>query len=244
MALCCVGFLALVAGQWQDRQSFRGVAVLGATALSEAAIRNAVDSIAGKAQRDVAFADVRAVVERLPYVRTASVYISGEQALTIEVQERTPVAHMVLADGGLRYVDQDGTVLPLPDRRIGFDVPLIRTSDGGTCAAGDVRAIAAIVTEAQRRLDEGLYQSVSEVVINGATGAVDMVAGGTTWRLPSLKHLRVLGLRRTFGTMNTFWTLASQRLPATGSVVDLTWNGQVIVRRTLASMASANSSPS
>jgi len=231
MALCCVGFLALVAGQWQDRQPFQGVAVVGATALSETAIRRAVDSIARKAQRDVVYADVRALVERLPYVRSASVYTGGEHALTIDVRERTPVAHMVMADGGLRYVDAEGNVLPVPDQRVGFDVPLIRTVDGRACSPEQIRLVARAIEQAQQRLDEGLYHSVSEIVVNTASGALDMVADGVTWRLPGMIAERGGRLHRTFANMNVFWNQAAQRLPSANVVVDLTWNGQVIVRR-------------
>lgn len=228
MALCCIGFLALIASQWQGKQRYAGVTVLGATGLSERAIRAAVDSFATKHYRDVVFADVRTVVERLPYVRRASVYVSGEHSLTIDVEERMPIGHVVGADGALRYVDAEGNVLPPPSQRVGFNVPLIRTVDDRSCTSDQVRAIAALIVRAERMLDASLFQSISEIVLDPATSRTEFRAGGITWKLPSSGGHAIAG---TLADMNVFWRQAALRLPSDGAIVDMRWRRQVIVRK-------------
>lgn len=228
MALCCIGFLALIASQWQGKQRFAGLAVRGATGLSERAIREAVDSFATKQYRDVVFADVRQAVERLPYVRRASVYVSGAHALTIDVEERMPIGHVVSADGSLRYVDAEGNVLPPPSQRVGFNVPLIRAVDDRACTAEQMRAVAGLIVRAESTLDEGLFQSISEIVVDPATMRTEFRAGGITWKLPAGNTKAIAG---TFADMNVFWKQASLRLPTEGAIVDMRWKRQVIVRK-------------
>ena len=233
MALCCIGFLALIASQWQGKQRFSGVTVRGATGLSERAIRAAVDSFATKHYRDVVFADVRSVVERLPYVRRASVYVSGEHSLTVDIEERKPIGHVVGADGALRYVDAEGNVLPPPSQRVGFNVPLIRTVGDRSCTSDQVRTIAALVVQAERMLDASLFQSISEIVVDPATSRTEFRAGDITWKLPS-SSVNLNGDHSIAGTladMNVFWRQAALRLPSEGAVVDMRWRRQVIVRK-------------
>lgn len=229
MALAGVGFLALVATQWQGRQTIDAVCVRGASGLSETAVRAVVDTFRSKSVRDVVFADVRRSVELLPYVQQASVYLSGTCDLTVEVIERTPVAHIVAADGTLRYVDADGNVLPPAPRRLGFNIPLMRLVGKGAMTDADVRRLATIIVAAGRTLDPVLMQTVSEVRCNVDRGCIDLIGEGITWRLRSD---RMQPVEQTFADMNVFWQQAGSRLPSSGIEVDLTWRHQVVVRTT------------
>ncbi|MBU3742049.1 MAG: FtsQ-type POTRA domain-containing protein [Candidatus Kapabacteria bacterium] len=228
IALCCVGFLALLATQWQGRQPVGGIVVRGATGLSETAIRAVADTFVDRRMRDVVFADVRDLVERLPYVQEASVYMSGTNRLTIDVRERAPVAHVLMSDGSLRYVDVDGRVLPPPPQLVGLNVPLVRSDGNDACTERQLRTAAAMLTAARQHLDEDLMQSVSEVVVDAACDRIDLLAGGVTWKLSGG---RTDGFRRTFADMNVFWEQASMLLPTSGAIVDMSWQRQIVVRK-------------
>lgn len=228
IALCCVGFLALLATQWQGRQSVGEIVVLGATGLSETAIRAVADTFVDRKVREVVFADVRDLVERLPYVQEASVYMSGMNRLTVDVRERAPVAHVVMADGSLRYVAVDGRVLPPPPRRVGLNVPLVRSAGSAVCSQRQLRIAAELLAEARQHLDEDLMQSVSEVVVDAGCDRVDLLAGGVTWKLIGG---RSAGFHRTFADMNVFWKQAATLLPAGGAIVDMSWQRQIVVRK-------------
>jgi hypothetical protein len=227
MALMGVGFLALIATQWQGRQTVDAVVVTGASGLSETAVRSVVDTLRTKAVRDIVFADVRRSVEALPYVRQASVYLSGACDLTIDVAERMPIAHIVASDGSLRYVDAEGTILPPAPRRLGFNIPLMRVIGQGARQDVDVRRLATIVVAAARTLDPSLYQTVSEIRYDASRGRVDLIAEGITWRV---RANRAIPVEQAFADMNVFWQQAGSRLPAHGVEVDLTWRHQVVVR--------------
>lgn len=228
MTLAGIGFLTLVATQWQSKQTIDSVVVRGASGLSRTAVEAIVDTFRMREVGTVVFADVRGMVERLPYVREANVFLSGVCNLTIDVVECIPVAHVVMPNGELRYVDAQGIVLPPPPQRVGFNIPLIRMKDEGAVKETDVAAIARIVFTASTMLDPVLYQSVSEVCFDARRRCVDLVADGVTWHMNVSDGKRMKG---TLADMNVFWRQIASRVPPQGAEIDLTWRHQVVVRQ-------------
>lgn len=228
VALLAVVFLALVASQWQGRQVIGRVIITGASGLSLAAVHMVVDTLADKSVRSISLADVREVVERLPYVRSASVHLSGVRDITVDVQERLPVAHVVVQGGELRYVDAEGTVLPPASVRTGHNVPILQSSQGDTLSKADVRTLAAMLVAAAQNLDPVLYQSISEVRLDGARQQAIVTTDEAVWRLP-IRDVAVA--RQALADMDLFWKRTSARLNMTTvNEIDLRWRNQVIVR--------------
>lgn len=230
VTLLGVTFLGFMASQWAERQRVTDISVLGASGLSRIAVQRVVDTVRAKVRKNLTLADVRASVESLPYVRNASVYYTGVRTLTVEIEERLPVAHVVRTDGSLRYVDAQGMVLPAAVERTAHNVPVLQSVDGSELAEADIRHIVDVLIAGSRTLHPALYQAISEVRFDRSRKAVEIVTDETRWRLGVLTADRAV---RAFADMNVFWLETSQRLNmASVSEVDLRWQNQVILRYT------------
>lgn len=221
-------FLGFMATQWYDRQHIAAIHIQGASGLSRSSVSTVVDTLTAKPHRSVVLADVRLALESLPYVRSATVYFSGVRELTVEIEERIPVAHVVHADGSLRYVDAAGAVLPHVTERTSHNVPVLQSTDGSNLSASDVQRVVALLVTGSGVLDPVLYQSISEVRFDRHRGTVEIVTDDTRWRLGRMDADRARG---AFADMNVFWNETSQRLNmASISEVDLRWKNQVVLR--------------
>ena len=228
ISLLGVIFLGFMATQWHDRQRVTKVNVVGATGLSRIAVERSVDTLKSKYLKAFTLADVRACVESTPYVRNASVYFTGIREVTVEVEERLPVAHVVRADGSLRYVDAFGVVLPNAVERTAHNVPVLQSTDCVELSAQDVQHIVEVLVAGSRTLHPMLYQAISEVRLDRRSQAVTIVTDDTTWRLGVMNAARA---SLAFADMNVFWRETSQRLDMTNvSQVDLRWHNQVVLR--------------
>lgn len=227
LAVLGIGFLALVASQWQGRQKVGAVVVTGATGLSATAVHHVVDSLRSRSLASISFADVRMMVERLPYVRSASVFVTAPGALTVDVVERLPVAHLVLPSGELRFIDADGRVLPAVDVHVGHNVPLVQNDAGAVFSDADLKRIAAMVVAASSTLDPVLYQSVSEFRYLPSSSLV-IVTNDVRWTMDVRSPERATAL---FADMNVFWRETASTIDMVAvKEFDLRWDHQIVVR--------------
>ena len=228
IALLSVVFLAFMSAQWHERQKISSIAIEGATGLSRIAVQRSVDSLRFRSIKSLSLASIRAQVEALPYVRNASVYFSGVREITVLVDERLPIAHVLYEDGTLRYVDQHGTILPLAHERTAHNVPVLRSHDGSRLTSSDVARVAAILVNASRVLDGRLYQSISEVAVDRARSTVAVITDETRWNLGALNPDRI---QQALTDMNVFWREAANTITmASVREVDLRWHHQVVLR--------------
>ena len=217
-----------MASQWHERQKITRISVQGATGLSRIAVQKVIDTLCNKRVKSLPLSQIRKYVEAVPYVRNASAYFSGVRHVTIEVEERLPVAHLLTSGGHLRYVDQFGTVLPYVQERTAHNVPVLRSHDGRQLTSSDVLRVSSILVNASRVLDPRLYQSISEVVVNKSSNTIAMITDETRWNLGIVNPERIqLALR----DMNVFWHQAANQINmASVQEVDLRWNHQVVLR--------------
>jgi cell division septal protein FtsQ len=223
VVLLGVGFLALVAAQWQGRQRVEQIAVNGASALSLASVRSTVDSLLYRRHGAISLADVRELVERHPYVARATVYRSGIRGIAVDVEERAPVAHLVQADGTLRYVDARGEILPETNVIGVGSIPLLQ-GPGRALTPDEVRAAVKILMACQRTVDPLLYHAVSEVRLDPNRNAVKIMTDRSSWRLSA----NDAAPEQAFARLDAYWKHnASGRTPLD---IDLRWSDQVVVR--------------
>jgi cell division protein FtsQ len=217
-----------MSAQWHERQKITNIAVSGATGLSRIAVQRAVDSLRFRSIKTLSLASIRASVEKIPYVNNADVYFTGVREITVRVDERLPIAHVLREDGTLRYIDQHGVILPQVHERTAHNVPVLRSHDGSKLTAADVIKISSILVSASRLLDPRLYQSISEVTINRSRMTVAIVTDETRWDLGVLNADRI---QSALSDMNVFWRQASTTINmATVREVDLRWQHQVVLR--------------
>lgn len=222
VSLLVLAFASLAANQWHDRQSIERVEVAGATTLSHEAVQQILTTCLQRERRALLLSDVRDSIQTIPFVRSATVYFSGVRGVTAEVQERTPVAHVVLDDGTLRYVDAEGVILPPTARATAQCLPVLRTAD-----LESIPDMVAVLNQARSVLNPNLYASVSEV-IEQPNGEVRILADDVTWFMGDPKVTQV---RRSFADMNLFWDRAVRgRNLSQYAEIDLRWKHHIVIR--------------
>ncbi len=228
VSLLALTFASLAASQWQSKQTIERASIVGASDLSISSLQPIVDSCLKQKRQSLTLAEVRERVEAVPFVRSASVYFSSVRGITVEVEERRPVAHVVLGDGSLRYVDNTGTILPPGERRTMHCVPLIRMSANAAMQQEQLNAMVGVLNAAEETLETSLYQSISEVILE-RDGSIRVLTDRATWRLgrPDATESR-----RAFADMNVFWDRMSSRPGIVLTTeIDLRWRHHVILRQ-------------
>ena len=230
LVICLLGllFLSFMATQWKDRQRISEVNVVGASGLSRLSVQRAVDSLRFRRAKSITLASVRQSVEQIPYVRKASVYFSGVNDLCVVVVESLPVAHVLRSGGILRYVDDQGTVLPVVQERTAHNVPMLHGASGYVLTESEVRSLILLLNDAARVLDPRLYQSISELAYDRRSRTVDVITDDATWHLGGVGSDRAT---EALADMNVFWKDASASLRlAHVREVDLRWRNQIVLR--------------
>ncbi len=223
VSLLFLAFASLAAHHWLGKQHIETSRAEGVTRLSHSAVHAVLQQVYGTEYRHVNLADVRDSLERIPFVRTATVYFCGVRGIEALIQERTPVAQIVQRDGSLRYVDADGTVLPPTLCVVPHTLPLLRPDTSSSIAT-----MVRVLLTAQRELSPNLYATISELAERPG-GDLLIVADHNTWRigLPEVQRYR-----EAFADMNVFWDRAvrSGAIPHYAEV-DLRWSRHVVVRQ-------------
>ncbi len=225
ISLLIVVFLALFATHWHERQTIEQIEIAGATNLSALQVQAIANRCLSKPRSIVELADVRMKVEQIPFVKKATVHFSGIRNITVDVLERIPVAYVVQANGSLRLVDAEGILLPPTHAVRAFNIPLLRCTNNLTNTT--VRRAVQILNCAESTLQADLFQSISEVVIDG-DGSVVVLTDRLRWRLGRHDIERVSD---AFADMNVFWSrTSSSRLAQSATEIDLRWKHHIVVR--------------
>lgn len=220
--------VVVVSNEWSAMLKVERIIVEGARILSA----KDVASMTGiQPQAPLASVDLFAVYQRLmhqPYIK--SVWLSRQYPKTIYIAviEREPVA--VLSESQLRYVDEDGVVLPRIESAVKFDVPFIT----GIAGVDSVREGEKIYSEEMMRAIEilktasamGTSQLISEINMNNAgevqlytvDGGVQIILGRDNYDVK-------------FSKLQTFWNEFVKTSDVSRLLyIDLRFEGQVVVK--------------
>jgi cell division septal protein FtsQ len=185
--LIAIVFAALVfvaAIRWQNSRSITRVNVLGTTLIRQSEIvdivlQNAQDAASKKLQKtnqvlnvptrltknDINTNELEQRIEKHPFVKRASAFIGASDALTIEVEERKPIAYLMMK-GKQYYLDAEARILPYRLTETVLDLPIIaaqgRTKPDSAKIAEVMLTLAAI-QEFDKAHEQSLYQSLSEI---------------------------------------------------------------------------------
>jgi cell division septal protein FtsQ len=228
IVLLAVGFVALMATSWKDRQRFLSVEVLGASPLSSSLVHATVDSLIAKQHREVTLAEVRSAVLQNPFVAYATVYCRGTNTLVVEIQERTPAALWVCSNGAVRYVDATGAVLPDVGTRYVHNVPVLHCSSlEGNNHATRKKAVQTLLA-LQSGLSSSLAAEISEFRV-GSDNAITLVTTRHRWLLGCLQRVNTSDVVER---IQAFWNRnALEPIVASAEEFDVRWRSAVIVRR-------------
>ena len=222
--------LAIGANAWKRELRVASVRAEGNRIVPEREILNLAGIPRNERLFGVDLNAVRLRVEQHPFVRSASVNRNAPDRITVTIDERVPVAALVLDH--ILYVDAEGIVLPAAATGEILDLPVI-TGDlpAGECVpgkrvtAGNFLEALEILTTA-REVGDDVLHLISEVHLDGGKDIVLITAES--------------GVPVVFGhgnaamklvTLDGFWkAIVGERGAEDLGTVDLRFADQVVVR--------------
>jgi cell division protein FtsQ len=217
--------------QWKESRKVSEVIVEGNRYFSAKEVRSRAGIAAGTLLDSVRLAAVRGRLVAHPYIRDARVGRAYPGAVTIEIDERTPVASFSV-NGVIRYIDAWGVVLPYMQAGVPSDLPgitgipeLARTR-AGDAVEGDEFFRALGVLEAALEADSSVYRLISEV---------DMKNGGDVHIYASESAVPIILGRgdelRKLTLLQAFWEkYVREAGPENLQYLDLRFSDQVVAK--------------
>jgi cell division protein FtsQ len=117
------------------------------------------------AKADINTSEIERRIEKHPFVKHASVFVGASDALTVEIEERKPIAYLMMK-GKQYYVDADAQVMPYRLTETVLDLPIIaalgRTKLDSARIADVITTVAALQAF-DKDTHQSLYRSLSEI---------------------------------------------------------------------------------
>jgi cell division protein FtsQ len=221
---------AVLANMWKGGLRVASVTVEGNSIVSENDILGLAGVNIESILFDIDLFAVRKRIEQNPFIRTASVNREVPNRIAIEVEERVPIAAVVLDK--IFYFDADGYVLPPTRSENIFDLPVLTGSlqrselvPGRRYTTTNVQDALTILRMAQQVGDQ-LYRRISEVHVEADK---DIVLHTAEFGVPV-----IFGRGDTAAKLVKFDTFWNEFVLHHGAhelrVVDLRYRDQVVVR--------------
>lgn len=168
--LVCVavlGFLVLLSSRWRERQMVKHVVVEGCHLIEEQEILDcAALGIDSLSMAEIKPQEVLQRVMVHPFVQHASVSVQTGETIVITIEERRPVASLLMGDASVRYIDAEAVVLPHRFTEQVLDIPLLTGFAVGTTAVDTVQLQRAVaLVEQLHTVDKKLYRGISEIAV-------------------------------------------------------------------------------
>ncbi len=228
VSLLVLVFVAFAGVHWQQRQVVTQVNLAGVTGLSVMPVRVVMDSCVNQRRGKLDLAEVRDKLLQIPFVKAVHVYYDGIRSVKAEVEERNPLAHIVLPDGSIRYVDEAGSILPSATVRTAHDVPLVRRADHGQLTVEQRMMASRLLSSAMQNLSTTLYEAISEVLITSQSIEVITQLGSWKLGLPTSRTTNSM-LAATFKNLTLFADRTGLRCGHCADL-DLRWTKHIVVR--------------
>jgi cell division protein FtsQ len=232
MVLLAVTLLgvAIFANVWKSDLTVASVTVAGNSIVAEKEILVLAGISETTKLFEVDLFAVRKRIEQNHFIRSASVNREVPNRITIGIEERVPIAAVVLDK--VFYLDAEGYVLPPVRSENIFDLPVLtgtlqrgELTPGKQCVTASVRDALDILTVAQKVSDES-YRRISEVHIEGGK---DIIVYAAEFGVPI-----IFGRGDTAAKLlklDSFWReFVNYRGAQELQYVDLRFQDQVVVR--------------
>jgi cell division protein FtsQ len=222
--------VCFLAAEWRDTLKVSRIMVEGVRIMPVKYIKTLADVKDNSSMNIVNLFNIQENLKTQPFVRSVCVTRQYPDAINLQIDERTPIA--TLSTKQLRYIDEEGFLLPFIETAVRLDLPIItgvqgieQTAVGKVDTNKEIHEAIAILQRAVA-IDSTLYRFISEInmkngddiILYSAESAVPIILGRENYA----KKLLML---------QTFWnnfirSQNTQRLQQ----IDLRFNDQVVVR--------------
>ena len=225
VVLGLLGYAAAeVARSVQDSPEFavETIRVEGTRRTSPDSVRRALADLQGENVFSVDLDRVADDVSALPWIRTVAVKRLLPRTLRVEVEEREPAAQAVV-DGGVRVVDESGTVIGTTGPDLRFDLPVITGTEEGPAGTRQTERARGVATlRALRDAAPEWAAGLSEIDLS-RPDRVAVVSSATEPRL-------FLDAEQPGRNLRSWLTLRREIADRLGNLdyVDLRWEGRIV----------------
>lgn len=223
-----VGLIAF-SNYWKSSLKLKDVVVEGTRIVDKNELLQLSQVQAGTLLYDVDLTSIQRNVLSHHYVKDATVERNLPSSIKISIVERLPLA---LVNGNeIRYLDEDGVVLPHSVSKALFDLPVLSgvpNSDGLKLGSRvdhpDVQEALSILSTA-KLVSKELFHLISEVQIRPG----DIVLYSAEWGIPIIFGRGDASSKLV--RLETFWNeIVKERGAENLQYVDLRYDGQIVVR--------------
>jgi cell division protein FtsQ len=232
-------FIPLMAGmitlfvfstEWREGLKIERVIINGSNILRAQDVYALSNVPAKTVMYDLNILDVQKRIAGHPFVKAVCVHRQVPDELLIDIVERVPIASVNGAE--LRYIDEDGVMLPYIQSPVQFDLPMISGIDGleknaaGTTAANNDLYQAIAILQTAILVDSSVYHLISEIKMNRGN---DVMLYASEGGIPIL--LGQGDVAKKLVTFQTFWNnFIRTDDPERLKYIDLRFDGQVVVK--------------
>lgn len=206
-AVLAGGAWVVLASSWLG---VRTVAVDGTSVLDPAVVRATADVPQRQPLARLDVAGVTARVEEMAWVQSVRVDREWPQTVRLVVTERTPVANVRAADGGVELVDATGAVLePLPEPRTGLPTVRVEAADPPRAQTAALRVVESLPSPLRQQVREVRALSPEDVQLSLADGRLVL------WGSPDRAERKILVLQALLGQDAKVFDVSAPDAPTT-----------------------------
>jgi cell division septal protein FtsQ len=226
LIIACLG---LFANGWTSNQLIGVVRLSGNSVVMPEEIISLLDSsLYTMPKESVSLLEIQKTAEAHPYVKKSFAMTNSTNELLIEIEERKPVAYIVIDNGISSYVDEDGIILPF--RFIPGQQDLILFRNMTIRGREDLSAV------------KGALEILSELK-ESKNGAVSKLVSEILWDKESLSYtlktsdvaikIYIGAAENISGKIDLFYSYWVNKQPNDKvyniRYIDLRWDGQLVV---------------
>lgn len=228
VVLVLILVLMLLSKSWSDKQLVRTIKIEGNQYIETSEINSLVSPLAvNKYKKNVNLDTIKALLNQNPYILQVDLSIGITGNLNIEIQERNPIAFLLMNNGVIAYADKDGVILPFKPLNQDLNLPVISGFQANI--ENDTNFIlngCRIIDFIKSKNDIDLYESISEIKFDYRYKSYNLYFQN----YPGLiKFGRAIDLDEKFLKLNKiFKSESGLELLKIADYIDLRWNGQIV----------------
>ena len=228
VVLVLILVLMLLSKSWSDKQLVRSIKIEGNHYIESNEINSLISPLAVKKyKKNVNLDTIKSILKSNPYILQVDLSIGITGNLNIEIQERKPIAFLLLSNGVVSYADKDGIILPYKPLNDDLNLPVISGFQAGI--ENDTNYIlngCRIIDYIKSKNNLDLYESISEIKFDYRYKSYNLFLQN----YPGLiKFGRAVDLDEKFMKLNKIFNSESGlELLKIADYIDLRWNGQIV----------------
>ena len=204
--------------------------ITGNTILTENEILKMLGLNSGEKLLEISASEIAKTLKKSAYIRAATAVYSLPSTLRINITERQPVAFIY--GRGLNMIDKENFILPVPDKSIRWDLPVItgikeKLGIQGVETISEIAKNAVGIARYSSMIDMPLREMISEInFINPDYIAIGLVGCNTVIRVDKDNYQEQL-----FIAAHYFKNYLDFKKIGNLQYVDVLFKGQIVIKK-------------